>query len=100
MRISGVKAAYALVVICGLAYAFQALRGPSGVPGLIEKRLQVEEYESANQQLQREIEQKQERIHRLESDPEQQELEIRQRLKLAGHSEKIYIFDDKKPASR
>ncbi len=94
------KTAYALVVIIGLAYAFEALRGPSGIPGLIEKRRQVQEYETSNQQLQREIEQKQERIHRLESDPEQQELEIRQRLKLAGHGEKIYIFDDKKPASK
>jgi cell division protein FtsB len=100
MRISGMKTAYALVVIIGLAYAFEALRGPSGIPGLIEKRRQVQEYETSNQQLQREIEQKQERIHRLESDPEQQELEIRQRLKLAGHGEKIYIFDDKKPASK
>ena len=99
MKISGVKVAYALIVFLGMAYAFQALRGPSGIPAFIEKRHQVAEYEVSNQQLQREIEQKQERIHRLESDPEQQELEIRQSLKLAGHGEKIYIFDDKKPST-
>jgi cell division protein FtsB len=98
MNISGVKVAYTLIVVLGLAYAFHALRDPEGIPGFLDKRHQVAEYEAANQQLQREIEQRQERIHRLESDPEQQELEIRQRLKLAGHGEKIYIFDDKKTA--
>ncbi len=65
-------------------------------PGLLDKRRQVHEYEVTNEQLHREIEQKQERIQRLQNDPEQQEIEIRQRLKFAGPGEKIYIIDDKK----
>jgi cell division protein FtsB len=56
----------------------------------------VHEYEVNNEQLHREIEQKQERIQRLQTDPQEQEIEIRQRLKLAGPGEKIYIIDDKK----
>jgi len=36
------------------------------------------------------------RIQRLQNDPREQEIEIRQRLKLAGPGEKIYIIDDKK----
>jgi len=56
----------------------------------------VQEYEMSNEQLQREIDQKQERIQRLQNDPGEQEIEIRQRLKLAGPGEKIYILDDKK----
>jgi cell division protein FtsB len=96
MKISIVKAAYAFIVLCGIVYAFAALRGPNGIPGLLDKRRQVREYEISNEQLHREIEQKQERIQRLRNDPQEQELEIRQRLKFAGPGEKIYIIDDKK----
>ncbi len=96
MKMSAGKAIYAVIVLCGVAYAFVELRGPNGIPGLLEKRRQVHEYEVANEQLHREIEQKQERIQRLESDPQEQEIEIRQRLKFAGPGEKIYIIDDKK----
>ena len=96
MKISVVKAVYALIVLCGIAYAFVELRGPNGIPGLIEKRRQVRQFEAGNEQLHRDIEQKQERINRLQNDPREQEIEIRQRLKLAGPGEKIYIIDDKK----
>jgi len=96
MKISVVKAVYALIVLCGIVYAFAALRGPTGVPGLLDKRQQVREYEAGNARLQREIEQKQARIERLQSDPREQEIEVRQRLKLAGPGEKIYIIEDKK----
>jgi cell division protein FtsB len=96
MKISIVRTAYAVIVLCGVIYAFVALRGPNGIPGLLEKRRQVHEYEMSNEQLHREIEQKQERIQRLQNDPQEQEIEIRQRLKFAGPGEKIYIIDDKK----
>ena len=96
MKIPVVRTIYALIVLAGIGYAFVELRGPNGIPGLLEKRHQVHEYEVTNEQLHREIEQKQERIQRLQNDPEQQEIEIRQRLKFAGPGEKIYIIDDKK----
>jgi cell division protein FtsB len=96
MKISIVKTGYALIVLCGVIYAFVELRGPNGIPGLLGKRRQVQEFEMSNEQLHREIEQKQERIQRLRNDPEEQEIEIRQRLKFAGLGEKIYIIDDKK----
>jgi cell division protein FtsB len=88
--------AYTFIVLCGILYAFLVLRGPNGIPGLLEKRRQVREYEMSNEQLHREIEQKQERIQRLQNDPQEQEIEIRQRLKFAGPGEKVYIIDDKK----
>lgn len=96
MKISIVRTAYAFVVLCGIAYAFVELRGPNGIPGLIEKRRQVHEFEVNNQQLQQEIEQKQQRIDRLQNDPQLQEMEIRQRLKLAAPGETVYILNDKK----
>jgi len=59
----------------------------------------IHEYEQSNQRMQRQIEEKQERIKRLQEDsgntPEL-EYEIRNRLKLAKPGEKIYILDDKK----
>ena len=96
MKISLVKSAYALVVLCGIVYAFVVLQGPNGIPGLIAKRKLVHEYEVSNQKLQREIEEKQQRIQRLEANPSEQEFEIRQRLKLAKPGEKIYIIDTNK----
>jgi cell division protein FtsB len=96
MKISIVRMAYTFIVLCGILYAFLVLRGPNGIPGLLEKRRQVREYEMSNEQLHREIEQKQERIQRLQNDPQEQEIEIRQRLKFAGPGEKVYIIDDKK----
>ncbi len=96
MRISAVKTLYALIVLCGILYAFIVLRGPNGIPGMFDKRRLVREYEISNQQLEREIEQKQERIRRLENDPAEQEMEIRQRMKLARPGEKIYILGDGK----
>ncbi|HEX4279003.1 MAG TPA: septum formation initiator family protein [Bryobacteraceae bacterium] len=96
MKISIVRTLYAFIVLLGVVYAFVALRGPNGIPGLIEKRRQVQEYEITNERMHREIEQKQERILRLQKDPGEQEIEIRQRLKFAGRGEKIFIIDDKK----
>jgi cell division protein FtsB len=96
MKISVVRVAYTTIVLGGILYAFFELRGPNGIQGMLEKRQQVHQLEVSNEQLQREIEQKQERIKRLQSDPREQEIEIRQRLKLASPGEKIFIIDDKK----
>ncbi len=96
MNISLGKTAYVLIVLCGILYAFVTLRGPNGLQGLMDKRQQVNEFETGNEQLRREIEQKQTRIQRLQSDPQEQEIEIRQRLKLTAPGEKIYIIDDRR----
>jgi cell division protein FtsB len=44
----------------------------------------------------REIEEKQQRIERLQDNPSEQEFEIRQRLKLAKPGEKIFVLEDRK----
>ncbi len=96
MKISAGKAAYVIIVLGGILYAFVTLRGPNGIEGLIQKRAQVHDFESGNEELRRQVEQKQTRIQRLQNDPQEQEIEIRQRLKLAAPNEKIYIIDDGK----
>jgi cell division protein FtsB len=96
MKTSALRTAYAAIVLCGIVYAFVVLRGENGIPGLLSKRHQVQDYEQTNQKLIREIELKRSRIQRLQDSPTEQEYEIRQRLKFARPGEKIYILDDKK----
>jgi len=91
-----VRIVYTLIVLSGVIYAFIVLRGPNGIPGLRARQALIQEYEQSNLKMQRAIEEKQERIKRLQDNPAEQEFEIRQRLKLARPGEKIYILDDKK----
>lgn len=93
MRNPVLKVAYAAVLVAGVAYAFVELRGPSGVGALLQRRSLVHQYEIENQNLNREIQQHQDRIQRLDQNPTEQEFEIRQRLKLAKPGEKIYILE-------
>ena len=89
-----VRFAYTIAVLLIAGYAFFALRGPQGIPGLLEKRQQIHELEKRNAVLAREIEQKRDRINRLRDNQTDQELEIRQRLKLVKPDEKVFILQD------
>lgn len=91
-----VRFAYLLVFLAVAGYAFVTLRGPGGIPGLLEKQRQIQELEKRNGDLHREIERKREHIKRLENDPAEQELEIRDRLKLVSPSDKVYITGQQK----
>jgi cell division protein FtsB len=77
-----------------ISYAFFTLRGPKGIPGLIERQRQIQETEKHNTALAREIEQKREHIDRLAHNQAEQEKEIRQRLKLVHPGEKVYIVGE------
>jgi cell division protein FtsB len=96
VKTPAIKSTYTLLVLSGVVYAFIVLRGPNGLPGLYNKREQIRQYEQANQKLQREIEEKQERIQRLQENEGELDYEIRQRLKLAKPGEKIFVLEDKK----
>ena len=82
----------AALLIAG--YAVLSLSGPQGISGLIEKRKQVSDLEKRNAALAREIEQKRARITRLRDSETDQELEIRQRLKLVKPDEKVFMLQD------
>jgi cell division protein FtsB len=72
------------------------LRGPNGIHAWREKQRVVKELEQKNANLAREIERKREHIQRLTDNPDQQELEIRDRLKLVRPGEKVFILADPK----
>ena len=92
MRFTPARYAYILAFLVVASYAIFTLRGPTGVPGLLEKRRQIELLEKRNAALAQENEHKREHIERLTNNPAEQELEIRQRLKLVHPDEKVYIF--------
>jgi len=80
-----------LGVVLLASYAYVTLRGPRGIPALLEKQRQIEQLEQRNTALARDIERQREHIRRLAENPAQQELEIRERLKLVHPGEKIFI---------
>jgi cell division protein FtsB len=95
MRISLAKAAYLAGVLLVAVYALITLRGPHGVGALLEKREQIRQFEKRNAALAKDIEERRERISRLKESQSEQELEIRQRLKLVKPGEKVFILQEK-----
>ena len=104
MRSSVAKVGYAVAVLVAAGYALVTLRGPQGIPALVQKQKQIQVLEKENAGLMREIETRRERIKRLREDESEQELEIRQRLKLVRPGEKVFILQDpvasKSPAAQ
>jgi len=86
------RLAYAIAVLVVASYALVTLRGPKGFQAISEKREQIHELEKRNASLAQEIERKREHIRRLAENPAEQELEIRDRLKLVRPNEKVYII--------
>ena len=94
MRLSAWKVGYAGLVLLGITYGVVVLRGPHGISALQEKRNQIQELERHNEQLHREIEAQKTRIEASRFDPNQQEIEIRQHLKLVKPGEKVFLIQD------
>jgi cell division protein FtsB len=86
--------AYAVAFVLVATYAYLTLHGTHGLAALYEKRAQIRQLEKRNAGLAQEIERKREHIRRLAENPAEQELEIRERLKLAHPNEKIYIIGE------
>jgi cell division protein FtsB len=90
--------AYAVALVLIATYAYLTLHGPNGLGALSQKRTQIRQFEKRNASLAQEIERKREHIRRLAENPAEQELEIRERLKLVHPNEKVYITGE--PAHR
>jgi cell division protein FtsB len=84
--------AYIAALLVVSVYAFVTLRGPRGVPAVIQKQTLIQEMEKRNQKLHEEIERKKEHIRRITDNPAEQELEIQNRLKLVHPNDKVYII--------
>ena len=95
MKVSLARFGYLIAFLAVVSYAFFTLRGPKGIPALLQKQHQIEEIEKRNAALAQENERTREHIQRLSDNPAEQELEIRQRLKLVHPGEKVYILNNR-----
>jgi cell division protein FtsB len=87
------RLAYSIAFLLVAAYAVITLQGPRGIAAWLDKQHQIRELENRNAGLAQEIERKREHIRRLSSNPGEQELEIRERLKLVHPKDKVFIID-------
>ena len=96
MKMSLKRLGYTAAFLAVTGYAVVTLRGPKGIGGLVAKRQQIEQLEKRNAMLAQENERLREHIQRLADNPAQQELEIRQRLKLVKPDEKVFLLNNNK----
>ena len=82
---------FAIAVLAVGGYAVFMLRGSGGFRALSEKEAQIKNMERSNEALAKEIERRREHVRRLSENPAEQELEIRDRLKLVHPDEKVYV---------
>lgn len=76
------------------AYGVVALRGPQGVPALLEKQHEIRKLQEQNANLAREIQYKRQRIERLKHSPSEQEMEIRKQFKMLRPGETTFILPE------
>jgi cell division protein FtsB len=88
------RTGFVVVLALAVAYGLAALRGPQGVPALLDKRREIHQLEEQNAAMATEIERRKERIQRLEQNTGEQEMEIRKHLKLLRPGETTFILPD------
>lgn len=76
------------------AYAIFALRGPQGIPALVDKWDEVRRLEQDNAILQQKIREKRDRIKRLGERQDELELEMRKELNHVKQGEKTLILPE------
>ena len=75
-------------------YATITLAGPHGVHAWMEKERLIQQMQKRNAGEAQQIERIKEHIKRLDGNPDEQEREIRERLKLVHPDEKVFITGD------
>ena len=82
---------YLVLIAVALFVAVQALQGPQGVPAWREKREKIRVAENEVNELRRTIRRLQQESAGMNR-PEQQELIIREQLKLVKPGDKVYVL--------
>ena len=81
-------------------YGFIALRGPQGIPALLEKRKEIRDLEEQNATMLRENEYRRARIQKLQNSSSEQEMEIRKKLHMLREGETSFILPDQPKADK
>jgi cell division protein FtsB len=93
------RVAVLIVFVLVGVYGYMSLRGPQGIPALMDKWREIRKLEEDNASLQRENDYRRERIKKLQESPSEQELEIRKQLKLLRPGETSFILPDQPKAT-
>ena len=83
---------FALAFFAVAAYALVTLTGPKGIQALTVRKAEIRKLEKQNADLAKENERLREHIERLNNNPNEQELELRNRYKLAGPRDKVFVL--------
>lgn len=94
------RIAVLIVFVLVGVYGYMSLRGPQGIPALMDKWREIRKLEEDNANLQRENDYRRERIKKLQESPSEQELEIRKQLKLLRPGETSFILPDQPKQDR
>lgn len=94
MKSSYRRIAYSSAFVLLGVYGYFTLKGPQGIPALLEKRKLVRQLEEENANLARENDNKRERIRKLNESASQQEMEIREKLKKLRPGETEFILPE------
>ncbi len=87
-------AAFVVALLLIGAYGVVALRGPQGIPALLDRQKEIRRLQETNTDLQRDIQRKKERIERLKHSPSEQQMEIRKQLKLLRPNETEFVLPE------
>jgi cell division protein FtsB len=94
------RTGYAVAMALVVAYGLVALRGPQGIPALLDKRREIRQLEEQNAATAAEISRRKDRIQRLEQNTTEQEMEIRKQLKLLRPGETTFILPETPKAAQ
>jgi cell division protein FtsB len=92
MRSVLIRFGYTVGLLVAGFYVFLTLRGPNGIPRVIERRQMIREIQEQNANLARENQILHERNRRLATNPTEQELEIRRRFKYSRPGDTVFII--------
>jgi cell division protein FtsB len=93
------RLAYATAIVVVGAFAVLHLKGPNGLPDLIEKRRAIRVLEEQNKSLKADNERRRLRNHDLKSKPDAWDLEIRKRMEKLKKGETNFRLPPEGPAA-
>jgi len=83
-----------IVVVLASAYGYVVLRGPQGIPALMEKQREIRQLEEGNAALRQELAAREARNKKLQQSTDIQEQEIRKRLHLLRPGETEFVVPE------
>jgi cell division protein FtsB len=86
---------FCLVAVGTTAY----LKSPAGIPAALQKRDQIRGIERENQKLREEVERRKALVHRLETDQDFRDKQVRERYNLQKPNEQTIYLQGNSPAA-